>query len=167
MNMDKSIQHWTFTGFKYSKTPYIRAEVLRTISLKFDNSFRIKLCIGSLNEPTPWLTMADLDKMLTGFRVWKLHKNAIFVHFHWNLGILTEFQKPCDPIWIRYWLKQLCFILRSCPPLNADAPGKFVASDSALEWWLCSSPPNLEFFKRENKMKMSQQAGSNPWPQDH
>ena len=69
MNMDKSIQHWTFTGFKYSKTPYIRAEVLRTISLKFDNSFRIKLCIGSLNEPTPWLTMADLDKMLTGFRV--------------------------------------------------------------------------------------------------
>ena len=27
------------------------------------------LCIGSLNEPSPWLTMEDLDKMLTRFRV--------------------------------------------------------------------------------------------------
>ena len=30
-----------------------------------------------------------------------------------------------------------------------------------------SSPPDLEFFKRGNKMKMSQQAGSNPGSQDH
>ena len=25
-----------------------------------------------------------------------------FVHFYSNLEILTEFQKPCDPVWIRY-----------------------------------------------------------------
>ena len=47
------------------------------------------------------------------------------------------------------------------------APGKFVTGDSALERCLRSSPPDLEFFKRGNKMKMSQQAGSNPRPQDH
>ena len=47
--------------------------------------------------------MADLDKMLTGFQVGKPHKkNEIFVHFHSNLGILTGFQKPCEPVWIRY-----------------------------------------------------------------
>ena len=51
--------------------------------------------------------------------------------------------------------------------LRDDAPGKFVTSDSALERSLRSSPPDLEFFKRKNKMKMSQQAGSNPRPQDH
>ena len=48
-----------------------------------------------------------------------LIKDEIFVRFHSNLGILTEYQKPCDTVWIRYWLKQLCFwyeILRSCPP---------------------------------------------------
>ena len=31
-----------------------------------------------------------------------LIKNEIFVHFYSNLGILTEFQKLCDPVWIRY-----------------------------------------------------------------
>ena len=31
-----------------------------------------------------------------------LTKNEIFVHFHSNLGILTGFQQPCDPVWIRY-----------------------------------------------------------------
>ena len=51
--------------------------------------------------------------------------------------------------------------------LVGDAPGKFVTCDSALERWLRSSPPDLEFFKRENKMKMSQQEGSNPRPQDN
>ena len=61
-------------GFKYSKNPYIRAEVLRTISLKFHNSFRVKLFVCRFFERT--LSMADngqvdLDKMLTGFRVWK------------------------------------------------------------------------------------------------
>ena len=117
MNMDESIWHWIFTGFKYSKTPYIRAEVLRTISLKFDNSFRIKLFVYKFFERT--LSMADnggsrqnVDRVESE----KPHKNEIFVHFHSNLGILTEFQKPCDLVWIRYWLKQLCFILRSCLP---------------------------------------------------
>ena len=36
-----------------------------------------------------------------------LTKNEIFVHFHSNLGILTEFQKPCDPVWVRYWQQDL------------------------------------------------------------
>ena len=33
-----------------------------------------------------------------------LTKNDIFVHFHSNLEILTGFQKPCDPVWIRHWI---------------------------------------------------------------
>ena len=69
----------------------------------------------------------------------------------------------------------LAHVKRSVMEINdVGAPGEFVTGDSALErWlrsserWLRSSPPDLEFFKRENKMKMSQQAGSNPRPQDH
>ena len=38
MNMGNSIA-LTLTGFKYSENPFIRAKVLRTINLKFHNSF--------------------------------------------------------------------------------------------------------------------------------
>ena len=31
-----------------------------------------------------------------------LAKNEIFVHYHSNLEILTGFQKPFDPVWIRH-----------------------------------------------------------------
>ena len=61
MNMGNSIA-LTFTGFKYSKNPYIRAEVLRTIGLKFHNSFRVKLFVYRFLERT--LSMAKTTLLL-------------------------------------------------------------------------------------------------------
>ena len=44
MNIGNSIA-LDFTGFEYSKNSYIRAKVLRNISLKFHNSFGVKLFV--------------------------------------------------------------------------------------------------------------------------
>ena len=52
MNMGNSI-----TLDLYNKNPYIRAEVLGTISLKFHNLFRVKLFVYRFFERT--LSMAD------------------------------------------------------------------------------------------------------------
>ena len=56
VNMGNSITVDLY-GFKYSKDPYIRAEVLRTINLKFHNSFRAKLFVYRFFKRT--LSMAD------------------------------------------------------------------------------------------------------------
>ena len=41
--MDNSIALDPERFYKYSKNPYIRSKILRTMSLKFHNSFRVKL----------------------------------------------------------------------------------------------------------------------------
>ena len=56
------------------------------------------------------ISVADLDKILTGSESEKPRKNEVFVHFHSNLEILTGFQKPCDPVWIRHRI-----YLNHCP----------------------------------------------------
>ena len=56
INMGNSIA-LTLTGFKYSKNLFIRAKVLRTFSLKFHNSFRVKLFVNGFFERT--LSMAE------------------------------------------------------------------------------------------------------------
>ena len=48
--------------YLYSKNPYIRADVLRTISLKFHNSFRVKLFVYRFFERT--LSMAETNLLL-------------------------------------------------------------------------------------------------------
>ena len=63
MNMDNSIMNMdNSTGFKYSQNPFIRAEALRTISLKFHNLFRVKLFVYRFFERT--LSMAETTLLL-------------------------------------------------------------------------------------------------------
>ena len=51
MKMGNSIA-LDLSGFNYSKNPYIKAKVLRTISLKFHNLFRVKLFVYRFFERT-------------------------------------------------------------------------------------------------------------------
>ena len=49
-----------------------------------------------------------------------LTKNEIFVHFHSNLEILTGFQKPYDPVWIRHWISHKLYLQSIYLQLNGD-----------------------------------------------
>ena len=61
MNMDNSMALDLYR-INTVKNPYIRGEVLRTIGLKFHNSFRVKLFVYRFFERT--LSMAETTLLL-------------------------------------------------------------------------------------------------------
>ena len=62
MNMGNSIALDLYRFLVYSKNLEIRAKVLRNISLKFHNSFRVKLFVYRFFEQT--LSMAETTLLL-------------------------------------------------------------------------------------------------------
>ena len=59
-----------------------------------------------------------------------LANNEICVHFHSNLEILTGFQKPCDPVWIRHWSVCKICITNSLLPLDKSIHYCMIVKDN-------------------------------------